>query len=97
MDNNMIWITEHAYTRIKQRNRWSRKTADRMVQKVYDSGKRPEEIKGYLKAWMREKINEDNNGNDFVLYGEMVYVFRENALITVLHTPSKGYITECLL
>ena len=94
MDNNMIWITDHAYARMKQRNGWNRKTSDRMVSRVYDSGQRPEQIKGYLKAWVKAKVSEDVNGNDFVLYGQSMYVFRENALITVLHIPSRGYVAE---
>ena len=96
VDNNLICITKHAYLRMKQRNGWSKKTADRMVQRVYDCGLRPEQVKGYLKAWIKAKMNEDINGNDFILYGGGVYVFRENALVTVLHAPTKGYVMEHL-
>lgn len=94
MENVSIKITDHAYCRMKQRNGWSRKTSDRMVARVYDKGRRPEQIKGYLKAWVRSKVDEDTYGNDFVLYGQTVYVFREKALVTVLHIPSREYVAE---
>ena len=94
MINNFIYITEHAYIRMKERNGWSRKTADRMAERIYAHGIRPEQIKGYLKSWLREKINNDVNQNDYIVYGQSLYIFRENALITVIHTPSKGYVAE---
>ena len=93
MEDNLIRITEHAYCRMKQRNGWNRKTADRMIDRIYDNGKRMEQVKGYVKLWLKDKVSTDPYGNDFVLYGQTVYVFRENALITVLHIPTREYVT----
>ncbi len=89
-----IEITKHAYLRMKQRNGWSKKTANRMVSRIYNSGKRPEEVKGYLRAWINTKVDENAAEKDFVLYGQQLYIFIDNAMITVLPTPSKEYVLE---
>lgn len=96
MEHEHFQITDHAYYRMKQRNGWNKKTANGMMERIYDYGKRPNQIKGYLKTWVKSKVAEDCNGNDFVLYGQTIYVFREKILVTVLHTPSKKYVKECL-
>lgn len=96
MESTLFQITEHAYCRMKQRNGWNKKTANRMVKRVYDCGQRPNQIKGYLKTWIKSKVVEDSKGNDFILYGQTIYVFREKVLITVLHTPSRKYVEEYL-
>lgn len=94
MENNVIRISEHAYMRIRERNGWNKKTADRMVARVYGTGKRMHQIKGYMKQWIKSLVSADKYGNDFVLYGQILYVFREKVLITVLNAPSKEHIAE---
>ena len=47
-NSKAIVISEHAYMRMKERNGWSRKAAARMIDKVYQKGLRPEQVKGYL-------------------------------------------------
>ena len=96
MENNSIRISEHAYCRMKERNGWNKRTADRMVSRVYDNRQRLEQIKGYLRGWIKSMISADKRGNDFVLYGQAIYVFREKVLVTVLHAPSKGYVADYL-
>lgn len=92
---NNIKITEHAYLRMKQRNGWSRKTADRMLNRIYNDGQRIDSIKGYLKMWIKEKIKNDPDDGEYVLYGKQVYIFRSDSLITVLTMPSKRCVMEC--
>jgi len=94
MDILHIEITKHAYLRMKQRNGWNKKTANRMIPRVYGNGKRAEEIKGYLKTWVNRMIQEDISEDEFVLYGKEMYIFRENTLITVLHIPTRSCIIE---
>lgn len=91
---NNINITEHAYLRMKQRNGWSRKTANRMLSRIYIKGQRIDNIKGYLKVWLKAKIANDVIDGEYILYGNQVYIFRANSLITVLQTPSKRCVLE---
>ncbi len=94
MLGNQIEITDHAYMRMKQRSGWNKKTANRMIPRVYDLGTRAENIKGYLKAWAMKKVKEDELGDDFILYGNFLYVFRRNMLVTVLTSPSREHVAE---
>ena len=85
-------ISKHAYARMKERNGWGRKAAERMVQRVYREGLRPEQIKGYLKGWINKKYGYSNNGDEYVLYGEMLYIFNGRTMLTVIPTPSRSYL-----
>lgn len=87
-------ISEHGYTRLKQRNGWSRKASARMIGKVYQNGLRPDQVKGYLKSWINNKADYGKDGNEFVLFGEKLYIFNGNTMITVLPTPSKSYLLK---
>ncbi len=89
-DEDTVYITEHAMTRMKERCGWNRKTAVRMMKKVYDNGKRPEEIKGRIGHWVRERMARRDNKEECRLYGEHLFVFKKNVLITVLVIPRKS-------
>ena len=91
---NDINITEHAYLRIKQRNGWNRKTANRMLDRIYDDGLRIKDIKGYLRVWIKNKIKSELQEAEYVLYGKQVYIFREHNLITVLAAPCRKSAIE---
>ena len=85
-------ISKHAYARMKERNGWSKKTATRMIQKVYQNGLRPDQIKGYLKGWVNNKAGYSKEGEEFVLFGEKLYIFSGNTMLTVLPVPTRGYL-----
>lgn len=92
-EENLV-ISEHGYARLKQRNGWSRKASARMIGKVYQNGLRPDQVKGYLKNWINNKADYGKAGNEFVLFGEKLYIFNGNTMITVLPTPSKSYLLK---
>ena len=88
IDNSeVVIITYHAYNRLKKRKNWNKKTADRMVKLIYQSGKREEDIKGYLKCYLKQKKREGSNV-EFVLYGKDFYLFDGNVLVTVYSVPT---------
>lgn len=87
-----ISISKHGYMRLKERNGWSKKAADRMIFKVYTEGLRPEDVKGYLKGWINRKCEYDKENKEFVLFGEKLYIFDERMMITVLPVPSRAYL-----
>lgn len=89
-----VIISRHAYTRMKERNGWNRKAADRMAKRVYLEGLRPEQVKGYLKRWINKKFDYCNEGDEYVLYGEMLYIFNGRTMLTVLPTPTRGYLLK---
>ena len=86
-------ITDHAYDRLKERNGWSRKTADRMVERVFTQGAHAHEIKGYLRPLIESKMIEaaEKDISDIILYGDVLYVFgRANTLVTMYPAPTRN-------
>ena len=82
-----IFVSEHAFDRMKERNGWNRKAAIRMVKKIYDNGLRPNEAGGKAKKYMKNRA-EHNPEDDIALYGEYIYIFRDNTLITAFSINS---------
>lgn len=87
-----VSISKHGYCRLKERNGWSKKAADRMITRIYTEGQRPNEVKGYLKEWIKRKSEEDSQGKEFVLFGEKLYIFGGRMMLTVIPVPSKAYL-----
>lgn len=87
-----LCISRHAYDRLKERNGWNKKAANRMLYRIYEDGIRPENVKGYLKGWVNRKAEMYNDGREFVLFGEKLYVFCEGMMLTVIPVPTRSYL-----
>ena len=85
-------ITKHAYTRMKERNGWNKKAVTRMVSKIYNDGMRPDQVKGYLKGWVNAKYEYSNEGDEYILFGDKLYIFNGMTMLTVLPTPTRSYL-----
>ena len=83
-------ITKHAYTRMKERNGWNKKAATHMVSRIYSDGVRPEQVKGYLKKWVNTKYEYRNDGDEYVLFGNKLYIFNGMTMLTVLPIPTRS-------
>ena len=83
-------ITKHAYTRMKERNGWNKKAATRMVSRIYSDGVRPEQVKGYLKKCLNTKYEYRNDGDEYVLFGNKLYIFNGMTMLTVLPIPTRS-------
>lgn len=82
-----IELTDHAFDRLKERNNWSRNTAKRMVQKIFEAGKDISRLNGCIKTWYDHRSDRDDD-TLYLLYGTNIYVFRDNALITAFPMPN---------
>lgn len=87
-----VVITKHAYSRLKERNGWSKRAADRMIPRVYDNGLRPNQVKGYLKNWINTKYEYSNDCDEYILFGDKLYIFNNKTMLTVLPTPARSYL-----
>ena len=87
-----IVVTKHAYLRMKERNGWNKKAAMRMALRVYNDGIRHDKIKGYLKNWVNTKYEYRNAGDEYILYGDKLYIFNNRTMLTVLPTPNRSYL-----
>lgn len=86
-----VYISDHAMRRLKERNGWKKSTSLRMVQRIYDEGISPEDVKGYLAKWVKTKNAEMNQGDSLRLYGDILYVFHNKTLVTAYPVPKKGF------
>jgi hypothetical protein len=86
-----VYVVEHAYDRLKERNNWSRSTTDRLVRRIYFKGTKGCDVKGCLKDWIDGKRTETGGDGIFIVYGNMLYVFKERLgdyfLITAFRIP----------
>lgn len=84
-EEDTVYITDHAMTRMKERNGWGRKAAIRMVQKVFDNGTKAADVrKGPYKAWAHYKAEKALPNENLILYGDKLYIFAGKVLITVI-------------
>lgn len=93
-DMEELIISEHAYKRIRQRNGWNRKTTDRMIKRIYLNGLRIDEIKGYAKKWFSHKQSNRSLEGEYILYGDHVYIFNGNVLITSYQLPCREQVMK---
>lgn len=90
---NKVYLTNHAYARMKERAGISRKAADRLGTKAYEDGIGREEVTGSLYRYITSEARSYNrDGADVKIYGEMVYCFLNQAngviLLTVFWVPN---------
>lgn len=81
--DDCVFISRHGFDRMRERNGWNKKTALRMVKKVYDEGLSPDEVKGEFRPWVKQRAEKHPSG-DLKFYGQSLYIFENNILITVL-------------
>lgn len=85
-EENVIYITRHAEQRLKERNGWSKKTINRMVEKVFNEGVI---INKKDHPWATDILKNDCYDPEYKLYGNFIYVFSDSTLVTVLNMPNK--------
>ena len=82
-EKNCIFISRHGFDRIRERTGWNKKTALRMVARVYDEGLSPDEVRGDYRPWVKQRAAKSPE-SELRLYGQYLYVFENNILITVI-------------
>ena len=83
-----ITITEHSFIRAKQRLGLNEQAFKKMAVKAYISGKAHDKVKGQLKDYITELYLRYKNANNVKIYGEVVYIFCNNVLITLYQLPN---------
>ena len=88
-DEDTVYLTKHALERMRERNGWNEKTSFRMAVKIHDKGiDLAKETLGYLSKWARRK-KEKSPECDYIMYGNYVYVFAGNVLLTSEVPPTR--------
>jgi hypothetical protein len=89
-----IIVTDHAFRRAKERLGLNSKAFSRMAMKSFIAGKKHKDCKGQLKKYIDKIWLEQRQANNIRIYGEVLYLFRNNYLITVYQLPNdlKKYV-----
>lgn len=91
-EKDTIYISDHAFVRMKERCGFNKKTAIRMVKKAYEKGTDITNVKDYLSTWAKKQELRQEDGERAILYGDFVYRFCYDTLVTVIHKPQKGKV-----
>ena len=82
-------ITDHALNRARERLRWNADTIARMAEKALNDGVAHADTRGRLNRYLSMLYLSHRTGNNTRIYGEHIYVFHDNLLITVLNLPHR--------
>ena len=84
-----IRITDHAFDRIKERLGLSKKAAQRIALKAYAEGIQHEQTTGALRRYLDKIYISHGKSSGTRIYGEHLWLFREQTLLTVLYLPTE--------
>ena len=82
-----IKVSKHAEQRMRERCGLNKKSIERIAQKAYDKGISHKNTKGNLNKWITSVYLKNTKANNIRLYGEMIYIFCGNILVTVFQIP----------
>lgn len=88
MENN-IEITNHAFDRAKERLSLNRKSFQRLAEKAFSDGLKHSDVKGRLHRYLDKTFLEYRQASNIRIYGENMFLFRDNVLITVYLVPNE--------
>lgn len=80
-------VTRHAKKRMRKRDGINSRAAERKARIAYEKGYSIAQTKGKLRKWMTRKYNSRKTADNLRVYGDKLYVFKEDTLITVLQIP----------
>ena len=89
MSKLQLKITKHAYQRGKERLSWKRKTLERMADKAFFKGVNYPKTRGKLRRYVEELCENHGHKVSVKIYGENLYIFKHNVLITVYRVPNE--------
>jgi hypothetical protein len=79
-------LTDHALSRARERVGLNRVAAERMALRAHTCGLHRAETHGQLRDWLETKVGLHGHP-DMRIYGEHVWVFGANRVITILWIP----------
>lgn len=95
---NDVYITSHAFQRGKERLSLKYNAFQRLASTAYRCGLNHKDCTGRLYRYIKHLCNGHSNANNVKIYGEHVYLFKDNLLITVFSIPKdlrKANIVKC--
>lgn len=87
-----IIVSNHAEKRLKERAGLNKKASIRMAQKAFDNGITMSGDKGSFNKWLAyiaHKGYDPKIYSNIRIYGEFMYIFNGDTLVTVLDVPQQ--------
>jgi len=84
-----VIVTKHAKDRFKDRLGLPKRACEKQAQLALDKGFKHSDAKGKARKHIDNVFFKNKKANNIRVYGEVLYVFRNSLLITVLHFPSE--------
>lgn len=81
-------ITDHAYQMAKERFRYSKDVLDKLAAKALEQGIRHSDTVGKLHKYIDKIWFSHRTANNVRIYGEVIYLFHDETLITVYQLPN---------
>lgn len=81
-------LTKHSISRLEQRCGISKKNAPKIARRAFTTGITHAETKGNLHRFLDSIYLSQKKGTKMRIYGDAVWVFREDTLITVISIPN---------
>lgn len=85
----MISVTAHGRERIHERCKIKRKSCDRLAGIAYNKGLTHAETSGSLNGYLASLHSYNGQANNIRLYGDKIYIFCNDVLVTVYNTPKR--------
>jgi hypothetical protein len=83
-----VIITKHAFKRAKKRLSFTTGVLKKMATRAYESGINRAETKGFLHQYVDRLCAAEHATNNIRIYGDILYLFVDNILITLYPVPS---------
>lgn len=80
-------LTKHSIARLEQRCGVSKKNAHSIARRAFKRGITHAETHGNLHRFLDSLYLSQKKGTNMRIYGNAVYVFKEDTLITVINIP----------
>lgn len=80
-------LTKHSIARLEQRCGVSKKNAPKVAKRAFRTGITHAETHGNLHRFLDSLYLSQKKGTNMRIYGNAVFVFREDVLITVINIP----------
>jgi hypothetical protein len=89
-----IIITKHAYKRAKERMGVNKNALNRIAKRAFEKGLKQSDVNGKIKEVFEILYNTEKTANNIRIYGEFIYIFADNRLLTVIQVNNeyKNYI-----
>ena len=87
-------LTRHSKTRLKERCGANKSSQEKIATTALEKGIKHAETSGSLRRYLDMLYLQERNANNIRIWGDKVFLFRADRLITVLQLPQK-YMKVC--